>query len=184
ALVLVILGFTLGPVLIIGLLVIVLFLVLRPVIQNFTAGLVLQMRGHCQPSDIVEIDGELGTVEEVNTRAVVLHTADGRTVVLPNDQVIAGKLINYSKLGRRRSHITVRLPPDADVGAFTRHVGVVLGPLPAVLDDPAPQVLLSGFDGQQPWADITSGSAPRSRPSSPHATPSAGRSPPWSKGRT
>lgn len=154
AIVLEILGFTLGPVLIIGLLVIVLFLVLRPVIQNLTSGLVLQMRGHCQPGDLVEIDGELGTVDEVNTRAVVLVAPDGRTVVLPNDQVIAGKLINYSRLGRRRSHITVRLPPDMDIAAFTDAVLAVIDDLSAVLDEPVPQVLLSGFDGEQPWADI------------------------------
>ncbi|MGI9603475.1 MAG: mechanosensitive ion channel domain-containing protein, partial [Acidimicrobiales bacterium] len=79
ALVLEILGFTLGPVLILGLLVVVLFLVLRPLVQNLTSGLVLQLRGHCQPGELVEIDGELGTVVEVNTRAVVLLAPDGRT---------------------------------------------------------------------------------------------------------
>ena len=154
AIVLEVLGFTLGPVLIIALLVVVLLIVLRPVVQNLSSGLLLQLRGQCRPGDVVAIDGEVGTVEEVNTRAVILATADGRTVVLPNDKVITDKLINYSRLGRRRSHITIMLPGDTDLDLMTERVLEVLEGLPGVLGDPAPAVRVTGFGGTQIWADV------------------------------
>ena len=154
AIVLEVLGFTLGPVLIIALLVVVLLVVLRPIVQNLSSGLLLQLRGQCRPGDVVAIDGEVGTVEEVNTRAVVLATADGRTVLLPNDKVIADKLINYSRRGRRRSHITVMLPGDTDLDSMTQRVIELLMELPGVLGDPPPAVVVTGFGGTQIWADV------------------------------
>ena len=160
AVVLEVLGFTLGPVLIIALIVVVLLIVLRPIVQNLGSGLLLQLRGYCLPGDVVAIDGELGTVEEVNTRAVVVATPDGRTVLLPNDKVIADKLINYSQLGRRRSHITVMLPGDIDLDLVTDRVVGALQELPGVLDEPSPTIVVTGFGGTQIWADVRFWHAP------------------------
>lgn len=154
AIVLEILGFTLGPVLVIVLILVVLLVVLRPVVQNLSSGLLLQLRGYCLPGDVVAIDGEVGTVDEVNTRAVILSTPDGRTVLLPNDKVIADKLINYSRLGRRRSHITVMLPGDIDLGLVTDRVVGALEKLPGILDEPPPTMIATGFGGTQIWADV------------------------------
>ncbi|MGI9643758.1 MAG: mechanosensitive ion channel family protein [Ilumatobacteraceae bacterium] len=160
ALVLEVLGFTLGPVLIIALVVVVVLLVLRPVVTNVSSGLMLQLRGHCRPGDVVDIGGEVGVVSEVNTRAVVLETADGRTVALPNDGVISGKLVNLSRLGRRRSHVTVRLPGDIDVDLVTERVVDAISAAPTVLEDPAPRVMVTGFDGTQIWIEVQYWSLP------------------------
>ena len=154
AVVLEVLGFTLGPVLIVGLLVIVLLVVLRPIVQNFSAGLLLQLRGLCRPGDVVAIDGEVGTVQEVTTRSVVLQTADGRTALLPNERVIADKLINFSVMGHRRSHITVMLPGDIDLDLVTERVIGAVAALPGVLGDPYPAVMVTGFGGTQIWAEV------------------------------
>ena len=154
AVVLEVLGFTLGPVLIVGLLVVVLLVVLRPIVQNLSAGLLLQLRGLCRPGDVVAIDGEVGTVQEITTRSVVLQTADGRIALLPNDKVIADKLINYSVMGRRRSHITVMLPGDIDLDLVTERVTGALAALPGVLGDPYPAVVVTGFGGSQIWAEV------------------------------
>ena len=154
AIVLEILGFTLGPVLIIIALGFVLLIVFRPVIVNLSAGLFLQLRGYCRPGDVVMIDGETGRVDEVNARSVVLDAIDGRTVILPNDQVIAGKIVNYTRLGRRRSHITLRLGPDADLDAATSATESTLLGLGSVLDDPPPRLVVTGFDGPQIWVEV------------------------------
>lgn len=154
AIVLEILGFTLGPVLIIALLAVILLVVLRPVVQNLSAGLVLQMRGLCHPGDLVEVDGEIGVVREVNTRAVVLITADGRLISVPNEQVIATKLVNYSTENRRRSGIVVHVPGDTDVDALGSAVLAALHELPSVLDEPGSRMLVTGFDGGRTLVEV------------------------------
>ncbi|MDX2381009.1 MAG: mechanosensitive ion channel [Acidimicrobiia bacterium] len=154
AIVLEVLGFSLGPVLIVIMLVLVLLFALRPVVQNLSAGLLLQLRGLCHPGDLVEVDGETGVVREVNTRAVLLVTADGRLVSLPNDRVIANRLVNYSREGRRRSNIVVRVPGDTDVESLTTRLVPAMASLEAVLTEPAPQVLIVGFDGREVWVEF------------------------------
>lgn len=154
AIVLEVLGFSLGPVLIVILLVVVLLFALRPVVQNLSAGLLLQLRGLCHPGDLVEVAGEFGVVREVNTRALLLVTADGRLVSVPNDRVIADRLVNYSREGRRRSHIVVRVPGDTDVTALDAQLVPALAELDGVLDEPPPSVLVTGFDGREVWIEF------------------------------
>ena len=154
ALVLEVIGFTLGPVLIIALLAVAVLLILRPIVQNLSSGLILQLRGSCLPGDVVEIAGEMGVVQEINARAVVLTTIDGRTVLLPNDEVIAGKLINHSSGGARRAHMTVRILGGTDVAAVEERVIDSLAQLPGVLTDPAASVQVTGFDGTHMWVAV------------------------------
>jgi small-conductance mechanosensitive channel len=147
-------GFTLGPVIIVALLAAAVLLVLRPIVQNISSGLILQLRGSCLPGDVVEIAGETGVVQEINARAVVVTTIDGRTVLFPNDEVIAGKLINHSTLGIRRAHIEVRIPGDADIAGIDARIIEALALLPAVLDEPEPSVQVTGFDGRHMWVAV------------------------------
>jgi small conductance mechanosensitive channel len=154
AIVLEILGFTLGPVLIVALLAVILLVVLRPVVQNLSAGLVLQLRGLCHPGDLVEVDGEVGVVREVNTRAVVLITADGRLISVPNEQVIATKLVNYSTENRRRSAIVVHVPGDTDVDSLGATILAAFEELPSVLDEPTSRMLVTGFDGGRALVEV------------------------------
>lgn len=160
ALALDVLGFTLGPVLILALLLFVLWLVFRPLIVNVSSGLFLQLRGYCRPGDLVAIDDEIGVVDEINARSVVLETVDGRTVILPNDKVMADKIVNYSRVGRRRSELTLRLPADADLSLVTDQVSAALEELPSVLQHPEPRVVVTGFDGPQIWVEVHYWSAP------------------------
>ena len=149
-----VLGFTLGPVLILALLLFVLWVVFRPLIVNVSSGLFLQLRGYCRPGDVVGIDGETGVVDEVNARSVVLQTIDGRTVVLPNDKVIADKIVNFSRIGRRRSDLALRLPGDADLQLVTERVRNVLDGVPSVFADPPPRVVVTGFEGPQILVEV------------------------------
>lgn len=154
ALVLEILGFSLGPVLIVVLVVAVILVLLRPIVENLSSGLVLQLRGSCRPGDVMEIDDVIGVVDEVNTRAVVLVTGDGLTVHIPNNVVIGEKLTNYSKVGRRRSGLVLRLPGSTDVEGFAARVSEALAGVDGLLREPGPRVVVTGFDGAQLWVEV------------------------------
>lgn len=86
----------------------VVVLALRGVSNNFAAGLVLQTRHPIKVGDEIEVDDFIGTVRELNGRSVVITTLDGRTVHLPNAQLLESPLVNHSELGHRRSNLEVR----------------------------------------------------------------------------
>ena len=115
ALALEILGFSLGPVLMLILIAIVAMLLMRPLITNLSSGLLLQVRGALDVGDLVMTRGEFGVVKEITTRTVVIDTADGRRIHAPNSDVLDDTIVNYTSLGSRRSSFEVTVAFDEDV---------------------------------------------------------------------
>jgi small-conductance mechanosensitive channel len=100
----------LAMVIIVGIVVV---LVLRGVADNFAAGVLIQTRRPLEVGDEIEfeaLDTTLeGTVRELNSRSVVIATRDGRTVHVPNLQIMQNAIVNDSARGARRSELQVRL---------------------------------------------------------------------------
>lgn len=92
---------------------VVLALVLRGIADNFAAGVLLQTRKPIVVGDEIQVEGPdgplTGTVLELNGRAVVLATTDGRLVHVPNATVLRETIINDSTHGARRSEVQVRV---------------------------------------------------------------------------
>ena len=107
---------------------IVAILVLRGVADNFAAGVLLQARQTVRIGDetVVEaLDSVIaGTVTELNARAVILHTVDGRTLHIPNARLLSDPVVNDSTHGARRSDVEVRVLRDGTTG-----IDEVLAPL-------------------------------------------------------
>jgi len=102
---------------------VVLVLVLRGVADNFAAGVLLQTRKPIGVGDEIQVEGPdgavTGTVTELNGRAVVLTTTDGRVVHIPNGTVLREPIINDSAHGARRSEVHVRVRrSDAPIDAI------------------------------------------------------------------
>lgn len=99
--------------------VVVLILVLRGVADNFAAGVLIQSRQSVKIGEEIAIDGPdgeiRGKVQELNGRAVILTTVDGRTVHVPNAALLTGVLVNNSRHGARRSALDVRIARSDDL---------------------------------------------------------------------
>ncbi|PJI86665.1 mechanosensitive ion channel family protein [Luteimicrobium subarcticum] len=105
---------------------VVLVIALRGVADNFGASVILQTRQPIRVGDDVESQGYRGTVRELNARSVVIRTADGVAVHLPNSDVLGEPLLNYSEYGARRDEVEVWLEdPDLDVDVETVRAAVV-----------------------------------------------------------
>jgi len=103
---------------------VVVALALRGIADNFAAGVVLQTRRPIKVGDEIEVDGYVGAVRELNGRSVVILTTDGRTIHVPNTQLLQHPVVNHSEVGARRSTVQVRVrrgPESADaVGELLR----------------------------------------------------------------
>jgi small-conductance mechanosensitive channel len=112
----------------------------RDTVENFIASVMLSLRQPFQPNDLVLIDGDLGNVARLTSRATILLDPDGNHVRIPNATVFKSKIINYTRNAHRRFGFILGIDPTDDL-AQAKRIGLdTLGQLPFVLKDPAPMV--------------------------------------------
>ena len=141
ALALEILGFSLGPILILILIAIVVLLLLRPMITNLSSGLLLQLRGALDVGDLVRTTRNVfGVVQEITTRTTVLDTSDGRRIHVPNSDVLNDIIINYTSLGRLRSTFDITVNQDENLDLVISTMRLALTQVDGILTEPAPDV--------------------------------------------
>lgn len=103
--------------------VIVAFLVFsgQTMIQNWSAGLLLQSRAPYRPGDRIESQSYVGDVETTNARSVVLRQRDGQLIHIPNIDVLRNSMVNRSgDEGGRRSSIDFGVAYGSDLDAAER----------------------------------------------------------------
>lgn len=69
---------------------------LQNIVNNFVAGLILLFGRSIQSGDTIQLDGIWGEVSKVNIRNTMVRTFDNAILFVPNSDLIAGKLINWS----------------------------------------------------------------------------------------
>ena len=91
--------------------------------SNFISGVILLLEGRATVGDYVELDGgEAGTIIKTNVRSMILETYDGRWIVVPNEDFITTRVVNYSDQGSAN-----RYEADFSVSYGHRHK---FGPCP------------------------------------------------------
>ena len=76
----------------VGVVVLVAILMLRPLIQNLAAGLLLETRPSFEIGDEIETNAIRGEVIAIDTRCTVIQTRDWERVHIPNTEVLSAEL--------------------------------------------------------------------------------------------
>jgi len=121
---------------------------LQKIASNFISGVILLVEGQATVGDYVELDnGMAGTIVKTTARAMILETFDGRWIVVPNEDFITTRVINYSDQGSsNRYEVDFSVSYDTDINLVPDIVGTAVAAHPAVLDTPEPpDVELRGF---------------------------------------
>ena len=88
---------------------------LQDVLQNFVAGVLLQVRRPFTIGHEVELGEYQGRVEDVNLRTVIITTYDGLTVYLPSSTVLKNPIVNYTRTPLSRTSLGVGVAYDTDL---------------------------------------------------------------------
>ena len=114
---------------------------LQEVFKDFVSGIILLFDGTIRVSDVIEVDGVVGRVQEIRLRASELETRDGIVLIIPNSRFITGNVINWThnrKLTRFTVVVGVAYGSDVEkvrdvlVKCATEHDDVVKTPEPFV----------------------------------------------------
>ena len=112
----------------------------RDTVENFIASVMLSLRQPFRPNDFVDIEGSVGTVIRLTSRATILLDPDGNHLRLPNATVFKAKILNYTRNAERRFGFALGIDPNDDLAEAKRIGKTTLAGLDFVLDDPPPQV--------------------------------------------
>ena len=89
-------------------------------IGNFIAGLLIAFSQPIRLGDHVEIEGQMGVVEEIGLTYTFIRVEDNDRLVIPNERIASDTIRNSSIRGRRKlAQVTVQVPLDSDLDAVS-----------------------------------------------------------------
>ncbi|MDH0728975.1 mechanosensitive ion channel family protein [Pseudomonas sichuanensis] len=117
-------------------------LALQGSLANFAGGVLILMFRPFRIGDWIEAQGVAGTVDSIQIFHTVLRTGDNKTVIMPNGSLSNGIITNTNRQPTRKVVFDVGVDYDADLQK-ARNVLLELAQDPRVLQDPAPQAVVS-----------------------------------------
>ncbi|WP_194789236.1 mechanosensitive ion channel family protein [Pseudomonas sp. UFMG81] len=117
-------------------------LALQGSLANFAGGVLILMFRPFRIGDWIEAQGVAGTVDSIQIFHTVLRTGDNKTVIMPNGSLSNGIITNTNRQPTRKVVFDVGVDYEADLQK-ARNVLLELAQDPRVLQDPAPQAVIS-----------------------------------------
>lgn len=119
---------------------------LQNIINNFISGLILLFGRSVQAGDILQIGEIWGVVQRVNIRNTIVQTFDNATLFVPNSDLIAQKIVNWSHKDRRvRRSLEVGVAYGSDTARVHALLVEAASSHPHVLADPKPTAQFTAF---------------------------------------
>jgi small-conductance mechanosensitive channel len=121
---------------------------LQDMVKNFAAGLTLLLERRVHVGDVVQIPSQqiFGRVLEIGMRASLVRNWDGAEVVVPNGDLVASAVTNWTLSDQlRRIEIPVGVAYGTDPERVVALLLEVGGAHADVIDEPPPQALFQGF---------------------------------------
>ena len=127
-----ILGFTVG-------------FALQDVMKNFAAGIILLIQQPFHVDEFIGVAGFDGQVLAIDLRTTEIRALDGRIVSIPNAEVLANPIINYTRANRRRIELPVGVGYNTDTELARKVVMDAIQNVPGFMAEPAPLLGFSNF---------------------------------------
>lgn len=120
-------------------------LALKDSLSNLASGLLLLATHPFRVGDMIEIEGETGTVQEINFFYTTLITFDNKQIHLPNSKVSAAQIINITAADARRLDLTFPIRYSDDVELAKSLILAEIEKSDAALSTPAPVVRVNAY---------------------------------------
>lgn len=115
-------------------------LALQGSLANFAGGVLLMIFKPIKVGDLIEAQGEIGVVKEIEIFTTKLTGLSNREIIIPNGTLSNGTIINYTTEGTRRVDLVFGVSYDADIKTTKKVLQEVLDKHSLVLQTPAPTV--------------------------------------------
>ena len=73
---------------------------MQQIIANFLSGVLLLFEQTLRPGDVIDINGEMGVVENLSIRATTMRTPSNVKIIVPNQSLLGSSVKTYTKRNR------------------------------------------------------------------------------------
>jgi len=136
-------------------------LALQGSLANFAGGVLILIFKPYSVGDLVEAQGHLGVVKEVQIFNTIILTPDNKRIIIPNGAMSNGSITNFSAEGRLRVNLVIGIAYESDVQKAKSLLLDLITEDPRVLKEPAPFVAVSELADSsvnlvvRPWCDFS-----------------------------
>nr|WP_261389457.1 mechanosensitive ion channel domain-containing protein [Ferrimonas balearica] len=118
-------------------------LALQGSLANFAGGVLILLFKPFKFGDVIEAQGFLGRVHEIQIFNTILLTMDNQKVVIPNGLLSNGCVKNLFSEPTRRVDLTFGISYDDDIAIAKEVLAKVIGEDSRILKDPEPEIYVS-----------------------------------------
>lgn len=114
-------------------------------LQNLAGGLIILLFKPFKVGDMIEAQGMMGKVKEIQIIHTILLTVDNKEIYLPNGSLSSGSITNYNKMETRRVDFTISVEYGTDVEKVINALKTIANSDDRILKDPEPFYALSAL---------------------------------------
>ncbi|MEW5757448.1 MAG: mechanosensitive ion channel domain-containing protein [Pseudomonadota bacterium] len=120
-------------------------LALKDSLSSFAAGVLLIIFKPFKIDDYIEAAGTAGTVQSITIFHTVLSTGDNKEVIVPNAQIYAGTIVNYTVNETRRIDLVFSISYDDNIKTAKDLIQQVIDADPRILKEPEPLIAVGAL---------------------------------------
>lgn len=111
---------------------------LQAIASNFVSGMIILIDRSLKVGDFIELDdGRSGTIRMMNMRSTVLETYDGKDIVVPNEQFVTTRFINWTHHNEKQRYaLEFQVAYKTDIPKMLDIVKDVVRSHPKVINEP------------------------------------------------
>lgn len=118
---------------------------LQDSMKGIVSGITILFAKPFVKGDLIEVNGYIGKIEEIQMLYTILKTPDNKMVVIPNNELASNTFVNYSHEELRRVDMMVDVHYDSDIDKAKEVILNVVKDHPHALLEPAPYIRVSQY---------------------------------------
>jgi len=118
---------------------------LQDIMKNFASGIILLLQQPFHVGETIGVKGFDGTVLAIDLRSTEMRAADGRVVILPNADVLANPIVNYSRANERRVDFSLNLSHNCEPGAVRKIILEAIEEVEGFVREPEPVIVFNSL---------------------------------------
>jgi len=119
---------------------------LQNLFSDFVSGIIILIDSSIKVNDVIDINGLVCEVREINLRTTLVLTRDDKFILLPNTLLTKNELINWThSISSSRFEVSVGVDYSSDIDLVMKVMKEVCEQQEGVLNVPAPFVRFNDF---------------------------------------
>src|SRR5215216_7959234 len=118
---------------------------LQDVMKNFASGIILLLQQPFHVGESIGVKGFDETITAIDLRSTEMRATDGRIIILPNAEILANPIINYSRANSRRVDLTLNLPRSSEPDTIRRIMFDAIKGVTGFINIPEPVIVFNNL---------------------------------------